>query len=437
MVKKFDYDMLTGFYRGASHYICAQKNKVPRFIPVFFHNFSGYDSHLIVKELGNDNDSIKLIASTEEKYISFSKEVEYKDYRNKKRYIELRFLDSYRFQLSSLSELAKNMKLCKFKVLNKWFNNVVPEKLSELERKYLFRLLTKKLAFPYEYMSSSDKYKETKLPSKESFYNYLNNEHISDGEYHYAEEIWRYFSIKNMKEFNMLYNTIDVLLLADIMEYFRETALNIYELDPVWYYTTPGFAWDCMLKTTKQKIELLRDVDMLLMFERAKRGGISQCSNRYSKANNKYMGKKYIEFDKSSFIQYVDANNLYGYAMSQFLPYGGFEWMDPEYYSVDKILEIKKNQKKGFLFEVYLSYPVELHEKHNDLPYCPENIIGSQKLPKLLTTLYDKKNYILHYLNLQQALKAGLKLEKVHRVIQFDQSDWMKVYIDKNTNLRK
>jgi len=94
-----------------------------------------------------------------------------------------------------------------------------------------------------------------------------------------------------MKEFNMLYNVIDELLLADIMEHFRETTLNIYELDPVWYYTTPGFAWDCMLITTKQKIELLRDVDMLLMFERAKRGGISQCSNKYSKANNKYMGK--------------------------------------------------------------------------------------------------------------------------------------------------
>ena len=120
-------------------------------------------------------------------------------------------------------------------------------------------------------------------------------------------------------------NTIDVLLLADIMENFRETSLKIYKLDPVWYYTTPGFAWDCMLKTTKQKLELLTDVDMLLMFERAKRGGISQCSNRYARANNKYMGKKFKNKD-SVFIQYLDANNLYGWEMCKHLPYGGFEW---------------------------------------------------------------------------------------------------------------
>jgi len=106
-------------------------------------------------------------------------------------------------------------------------------------------------------------------------------------------EIWKYFNIKNLKKFNMLYYIIDVILLADIMEYFREKSLKTYELDPAWYYTTPGFAWDCMLKTTKQSIELITDVDKLLMFGRAKRGGLSQCSNRYSEANNKYMGKKF------------------------------------------------------------------------------------------------------------------------------------------------
>jgi len=142
-------------------------------------------------------------------------------------------------------------------------------------------------------MNLLKKYDEEQLPSKDEFYNLLNDEHVDDGEYHYAQEIWKYFNIKNMKEFTMLYNTIDVLLLTDIMENFRETSLKIYKLDPVWYYTTPGFAWDCMLKTTKQKLELLTDVDMLLMFEKAKRGGISQCSNRYAKANNKYLyGKK-------------------------------------------------------------------------------------------------------------------------------------------------
>ncbi|XP_050060033.1 uncharacterized protein LOC126551227 [Aphis gossypii] len=427
-----DHDHLTGLYRGAAHNRCNLNYKVPKFIPVFFHNFSGYDSHLLVRELGNDTDNIDLLPNNEDNYISFSKKIQYST-----KNIELRFLDSYKFLSNSLSELAKSMKLYNFKILKKWFQKEIPGNLTELQKVYLFRLLTKKLAFPYDYMNSVDKYKETKLPPKESFYNLLNNKHISDDEYHYATEIWKYFNIKNLKEFNMLYNIIDVILLADIMEYFREKSLKTYGLDPAWYYTTPGFAWDCMLKTTGQKIELLTDIDMLLMFERAKRGGLSQCSNRYSKANNKYMGKKFNENKESTYIQYLDANNLYGDAMSKHLPYGGFKWVKPIYFNANIILKMKDNQKKGYLFEVDLIYPKELHTKHNDLPYCPENIIDNQKLPKLFTTLYDKNNYVIHYSNLQQALRAGLRLKKIHRVIEFSQSDWMKVYIDKNTELRQ
>ena len=442
-MKVHDHDHLTGDFRGAAHSICNINYKVPRFIPIYFHNFSGYDAHLLVKEFGDDYDDIKLIPNNEEKYISFSKVIKYDSglkntkgeiiYNN----IELRFLDSYKLLPSSLNVLSKNMKRCHFKNLRKWFDKSAPKNLTEMERKYLFKLLSKKLAYPYDYMNSLEKYNEKQLPPKEKFYNILNDEHVNDGEYHYAQEIWKYFNIKNMKEFTMLYNTIDVLLLADIMENFRETSLKIYKLDPAWYYTTPGFAWDCMLKTTKQKLELLTDVDMLLMFERAKRGGISQCSNRYAKANNKYMEKKFNKNKDSVFIQYLDANNLYGWGMCKHLPYGGFEWRNPEYFNEERILKMKEKQKTGYLFEVDLKYPEELHDKHSDLPYCPENVIDDKQLPKLFTTLYDKKKYVLHYLNLKQALEAGLKLEKIHRVIKFDQSDWMKVYIEKNTKLRQ
>ena len=442
-MKVRDHDHLTGEFRGAAHSVCNLNYKVPRFIPIYFHNFSGYDAHLIVKEFGDDYNDITLIPNNEEKYISFSKVVKYDGgFRNPKNEvicskIELRFLDSYKFLPSSLCELAKNLKRCHFKNLKKWFDQTVPKNLSEKERKDLFKLLSKKLAYPYDYMNSLEKYNEKELPSKENFYNLLNDEYVNEKEYHYAQQIWKYFNIKNMKEFTMLYNTIDVLLLTDIMENFRETSLRIYKLDPVWYYTTPGFAWDCMLKTTKQKLELLTDVDMLLMFERAERGGISQCSNRYAKANNKYMGKKFDKNKDSVFIQYLDANNLYGWAMSKYLPYGGFEWRKPEYFNEERILKMKDDQKIGYLFEVDLKYPEGLHDKHSDLPYCPENVINDSQLPKLFTTLYDKKKYVCHYLNLKQALKAGLKLEKIHRVIKFDQSDWMKVYIEKNTKLRQ
>ncbi|XP_065211441.1 uncharacterized protein LOC135839374 [Planococcus citri] len=427
-----DHDHITGEYRGTAHSLCNLNYNVPKFIPVLFHNFSGYDSHLLVREFAGTTDDLKLIPNNEESYISFSKVVKFQCYSGEEGKIELRFLDSYKFLSEPLSKLTKNLEMCHFKNLKRWFHKTVPSGNDSL-----FNLLTEKLAYPYDYMDSLEKYDEEELPSRENFYNSLNDEHVDEDEFLRAQKIWEQFNIKNLKEFTMLYNKIDVLLLADVIENFRKTALEIYKLDPLWYYTTPGFAWDCMLKTTKQKLELLTDVDMLYMFENAKRGGISQCSNRYEKANHKYMGEKFDKNKESTFIQYLDANNLYGWAMSKHLPYGGFWWANPNDFTYSRILKMKDNQNKGYLFEVDLSYPETLHDYHSDLPYCAENIIDENRLPKLFTTLYDKKKYVLHYLNLRQALEAGLKLEKIHRVIQFNQSDWMKVYIDKNTKHRQ
>ena len=130
------------------------------------------------------------------------------------------------------------------------------------------------------------------------------------------------------------------------------------------------------------------------------------------------MGKKFDKNKDSIFIQYLDANNLYGWAMSKYLPYGGFEWGNPEDFNEEGIKNMQDDRKDGYVFEVDLKYPEELHNKHSDLPYCPENVINDSQLPKLFTTLYDKKKYVLHYLNLKQVLKAGLKLEKIHRVIK-------------------
>ncbi len=131
------------------------------------------------------------------------------------------------------------MKRCHFKNLRKWLETVTPK-----DKLDLLKLLTKKLAYPYDYIDPEEKYNETQLIPKEKFYNSQNNEHVAHEDYHDAEKIWKYFNIKDMKEFTMLYNTINVSLLADVMGNFRETSLNTYKLDPTWYYTTPGFAWD-------------------------------------------------------------------------------------------------------------------------------------------------------------------------------------------------
>ena len=131
-----------------------------------------------------------------------------------------------------------------------------------------------------------------------------------------------------------------------------------YKLDPCHYYTAPGLAWDACLKETNQRLELLKDYDMMMMFEKGIRGGISHISKRYAEANNKYM-KDYDKEKPSTYIQYLDANNLYGWAMSQKLPTHGFKWIDINKSKLMKLLE-KKDTNQGFIFEVDLVYPVTL-----------------------------------------------------------------------------
>lgn len=173
---------------------------------------------------------------------------------------------------------------------------------------------------------------------------------------------------------------------------------------------------------------------MVLYYEGGIRGGLVQCSGRYSKANNKYM----TSYDKNlptKFLMYYDVNNLYGAAMSDYLPKGGFRWIHN--FSSFNVYNISADSPKGYVLEVDLDYPEHLHNKHSDLPYLPERLIPPGcKQYRLLTTLYNKKNYIIHYKNLQQCLKAGLILKKIHRILEFDQEKWLEKYIDLNTQLR-
>ena len=205
-----------------------------------------------------------------------------------------------------------------------------------------------------------------------------------------------------------------------------------YSLDLAHFYISPGLAWQACLKKTGVKLELLADLDMLLMFERGIRGGITQAVHQYTKANKKYMGKTEGE---SSFLQYLDANNLYGYVMSQKLPAGEFKWVDPSQLTSNKIDSHVNCGSKGYLLEVDVRYPKELHDLHNDLLFmCKKMKI--KKVEKLVPNLHDKKNYVIHIRVLDQALRHRLILRKVHRVIEFDQSVCLKPYIDFNTQLR-
>ncbi|KAE9522748.1 hypothetical protein AGLY_016857 [Aphis glycines] len=414
MKKVCDHDHFTGEYRGAAHSICNLTYKNPTFIPIVCHNLSGYDAHLFIKQFGNVNNDIKLIPDNEEKYISFSKIIERTKFikgKEIKLKTELRFIDSFKFLSNSLDKLANNLEKHQFKDLSKYF----PEEH--------LNLVTRKLAYPYEYMDCEEKFNETCLPPREKFYSSLTGKNITIEEYENSQKIWEVFKIQNLREFTSLYNKIDVLLLTDIMENFRDISLKNYKLDPLWYYTTPGFAWDSMLRMTKVKLDLLTDIDQILMFESGIRG-IKDILKQIINIWEINLKKK----EESIFLQYLDANNFYRWAMSKYLPTRDFKWViNLNNFDVMGISDVSP---KGYILEVDLSYSKELHDLHSDFPLAPEKHFDDEQLPKLLTSLYDKKKYIIHY----ETLK--LYITKIHRVLEFSQSSWLKLYIDFNTNLR-
>ena len=171
---------------------------------------------------------------------------------------------------------------------------------------------------------------------------------------------------------------------------------------------------------------------MLLMFSKGIRGGITQSVHRWARANNPYMGSKFHPNEKTNYLQYLDTYNLYGWAMSQPLPTGKFKWVEVQ---PNEIRKLVKRKDKGYLLEVNVKYPKELHDSHNDLPFMCERI-KINGVENLIPNLFDKRKYVIHIRALDQALKHGLILEKIHRAIEFDQSDWMKYSIDFNTQLR-
>ena len=140
--------------------------------------------------------------------------------------------------------------------------------------------------------------------------------------------------------------------------------MKTYGLDPMHYYTTPGFTWDAMLKYTKVELQLLDDIDMVLFIEKGIRGGISQCSNRHAKANNPYMKpENFKENEDINYIMYFDINNLYGWAMMHPLPYGDFEWVKEEDIKNTDFF-VNDDSPEGYILEVDLEYPVNLHDQH-------------------------------------------------------------------------
>ena len=373
-----DHCHYTGCYRGPAHNSCNLKYRKPESVSVFFHNLTGYDSHLFIKKLGSPDkkENIDCIPNIEEKYISFSKTIKAGQYTNKKgevkdKTFKIVFKDSLKFMSSSLGALVNNLPKDGFKNISKYYT---PEEVE---------LIKQKGFYPYEYMDTEEKFNITKLPPREAFYSKLSGRGISEKDYKHAWNVWHTFKMKTFKDYHELYNETDVLLLADVFENFRNLCLKIYGLDPVYYYTAPGLAWDACLKMTDIDLELLSNPDMLLMFEKGIRGGISMISNRYGEANNKYMGQGFNKNKLIKYLMYLDANNLYGCAMSMKLPTYGFKWLTSG--EMEKLFNnqvVQVWEKTPCILEVDLEYPENLHDLHNDYPFCPERVECKNRVEK-------------------------------------------------------
>ena len=210
-----------------------------------------------------------------------------------------------------------------------------------------------------------------------------------------------------------------------------------------------------MLKMTKIELEKINDPDKYMFFEQGMRGGVSYINKRYSKANNKYC-PDYDKAKPEKYIIYLVINNLYGHTTSQYLPYANFEWVKNINKIKQKLMNIKSYSSTGYILEVDLEYPQELHLILNKYPLAPEKInipkdwlsdysleianahnITTGTVKILVPNLINKNNYVIHYRNLQQCLELGMKLKKINRILKFKQKDWIKPDIDFNTQKRK
>ena len=341
------------------------------------------------------------IAKNEEQYISTTKNI----IVGEKNTWRLRFLDSCGFLQASLDDLVKNSVREDFEAAFKEFGES--------------DMLLRKGVFPYEWFDDIKKLDETELPPTEAFHSSLTREGVSEKDYEHAQIVWKKRRCKTMRDYHDLYCKLDVLQLRDVFERQRARLMKTHGLDLLHFCSLPGFSWHAALKYTGQRLELIHDREMYDFIQRAMRGGISTITHRYAKANKPYMGKirgktpkeimselrqrtknerqfsvetvceYFPDFSakeikdlgrrmaigevfnpdvRIAYLKYLDVNNLYGWAMSQPLPVGGFEWM------TEDELSIPIEEMPPCFIETDLEYPIELHDKFSELVPAPDKI---------------------------------------------------------------
>ena len=456
-----DHCHITGKFRSALCHTCNSRLRLQRrMLPVVFHNFKGYDGHLICKQAIGEMPGWKLsvIPVTHEKYMSLQVRVPVGQYTDKKgklrtRYFQIRFIDSYQFLSSSLDALSASL-------------DSLP--LTEQRMRARFpgisdAVIRRKGVFPYSYFNSPSRLEETCLPPIEAFRNDLSGAECKAEDYAHAQLAWSQLGCRCLRQYLVVYLHLDIYLLSDVFEAFRKLTLDEDGLDPVHFVSLPGLSYASCFKRSGETIDLLHDIDMVRLFERGIRGGLTYVNKHHVTARIPELNNNQ---DGNEWLVYIDQNNLYGSALCRPLPHSEFSWVaDDELQrfasNPHDILNIDDDADYGYLFEVDLEYPKELHAVTGDFPLAPESgLIESDMfspfmtafyhdlcaargvrhtynaISKLLLTQYDKQYYVCHYSILKFYLGMGMKLVRVRSAIRFRQKRFVEPYISYNSRKR-
>ena len=433
-----DHDHLTGKLLGIAHNICNLRRREVLRLVCFAHNFSGYDSHILLQAMGElEDEKLKQI---------FAVPLNTQKFKMMK-FERLVLLDSAAFLPESLAQLTETLCASDHEF------SLLKQSWSKSEDR---SLLLRKGVYPYAFATSIDRLEKcTSLPPREAFFNDIGEVHISEDDYAHAQKVWTHFNCQNMLDYTKLYVRTDVYLLAEAVCDMRETVFKEFDLELAVYWSLPMLAKDIMLKMTDANIELLHDPEMVHMLQSNIRGGLSFINTRYfdTEERENHEEKKL----RASTITYLDANNLYGKAMSCALPLRSYRWMtSEEIASFDPLTDVHGEEGQGYILEVTLRYPERLHRSHNSFPLAPETVEitdkdlspystkclheltnkKTYKAKKLTATFRDRVEYVCHGMNLKFYLEQGLELVKIHRGITFHQSKFIKPYIDHFTKKR-
>lgn len=385
-----------------------------------------YDSHFLVRAISKCDDVVHTIDSIP---------VNTQKFKMITLNSRIKFIDSFAFLPASLANLVDTARKsdCPFPVLTQMVDGDEESK----------RLLLRKGVYPYSLATSIDALDAIReFPPIESFFSDLTETECSESDHAFAAEVWQRFGCKNMLDYTTLYMHTDVYLLADVMHQFREQIYSSFELDLCNYLSLPHLSMDIMLKYTGAEIELMSNREMAGIIKDNIRGGHAYAGLRHCLA----------EPDGGVTMTYLDVNNLYGDAMMQSLPIGDYRWLESEEVaSYDPLKDASDSADYGYILEVDLRYPSELHWKHNAFPLAPHNLditdadlspyskacktaVGARgarhKARKLTATFRDRINYLVHGRNLKYYLEQGLELLKIHRILTFRQAPFIKPFIE-------